>query len=101
MINKVNVYDKSLALITTIFDFISCIWTTQYYDKGEFELVVQYTPDNLSALAVGNYLVKNNTKEVAVIDKVKYSYSPDEGGVITASGKMAISLLDRRLNNRR
>lgn len=97
MITAVTVLDKTLEFVRTFFEFISCIWTTQYFAAGEFELVVEYTPDNLNALAVGNYIVKNATNEIAVVEKVRYTFTPDEGGTITASGRMAISLLDRRL----
>ena len=97
MITKITILSPSLVFQKAYLSFISCIWTTQYYDTGDFELVVEYNAENLSALAIGNYVVKNNTNEVAVIEKVRYDYSPDEGGKITASGRMAISLLDRRL----
>jgi len=97
MINALRILNKNLAPVTVFFSFISCIWTTQYYDAGEFELVVEYSEENLSALAVDNFIIKNNTNEIAIIEKIRYEYSPDEGGTITASGRMAISLLDRRL----
>lgn len=97
MITHLRILDSSLQSIATIFEFISCIWTTQYYGAGEFELVVEYSPENLAALQIGYYVVKNNTNEIAVIEKVRYEYSPDEGGKIIASGRMAVSLLDRRL----
>lgn len=97
MINRVEIYNPSLTLLTTYFDFISCIWTTQYFAPGEFELVVEYSPQSMAYLTRGNFVVKNGGSEIAVIEKVRYSYTPDEGGTITASGRMAISLLDRRL----
>ena len=97
MIYSLSVLNPSLQTTKIIFEFISCIWTSQYYGTGEFELVVPYTEENLSALSVGNYVVKNNTNEIAVIEKVRYEYSPNEGGKLIASGRMAISLLDRRL----
>ena len=97
MIFKLNILNPSLDTVAVFFDFISCIWTTQYYGTGEFELVVEYSKDNFNALQIGNYIVKNNTNEIAVIEKVRYDYSADKGGTITASGRMAICLLERRL----
>lgn len=97
MITALRILNTSLQPVTVFFNFISCIWTTQYFDAGEFEIVVEYNPENMSALATGNFVIKNNTNEIGVIEKVRYEYSPDEGGTITASGRMAISLLDRRL----
>ena len=98
MINFLKILRKDdLSTIATIDYFVSCIWTTQYYGAGEFELVVSYSQENMAALAAGNYVVKNNTNEIAVIERVRYEFKPEEGGTITASGRMAISLLDRRL----
>lgn len=97
MILSLTILDNQLNLIFTLYGFISCIWTTQYYEPGDFELVVEYNEENLAALTPGNFIVKNNTNEIAIIEKVRYEYSPNEGGIITATGRMAISLLDRRL----
>lgn len=97
MIYKLTILNPDLTVATIYTDFISCIWTTQYFAAGEFEFVVEYSPENMNNLKCGNFIVKNNTDEIAVIEKVRYEYNPDEGGKIIASGRMAISLLDRRL----
>lgn len=97
MIKSLTILSPSLVYVETFYTFISCIWNTQYYGPGEFEFVVEYSEENLSSLAIGNYIVKNNTEQIAVIEKIRYDYTPEEGGTITASGRMAISLLDRRL----
>ena len=88
---------SDLTVIAYIQSFVSCIWTTQYYEPGEFELVVPYSAENYEALKVNNFVVKNNTDEIAIIEKVRYDFSPEEGGVVIASGRMAIAILERRL----
>jgi len=97
MIYSLGILNPSFETVAILFDFISCIWTTQYYGTGEFELVLPYTEENWDNLAVGNYVVKNNKTEVAVIERKNYSFSANEGGTITVSGRLGISLLDRRL----
>lgn len=97
MIKSLTILSPTLDYIDTVYAFLSCIWTTQFYAEGEFELVVEYSKENLTELAIGNFIVKNATNQIAVIEKVRYEYTPDEGGKIIASGRMAISLLDRRI----
>lgn len=97
MIYALTILDSSFNVVHLFTDFISCIWTTQYYGTGEFELVLPYTEGNWNNLAVGNYVVKNNKTEVAVIERKYYSFSANEGGTITVSGRLGISILDRRL----
>lgn len=97
MINSLTILTPDLTFVKKYYAFISCIWTTQFYGPGEFELVVEYNEENLATLAPGNYIVKNDKGEVAIIEKIKYTFSPEQGGLLTASGRMAISLLQRRL----
>lgn len=97
MIYLLKILNSSLNTVKIFTDFISIIWTTQYYGQGEFELVVEYTKENWAALQNDYYIVKNNSNEVGIIEKVDYSFSSSDGGTITATGRMGISILERRL----
>lgn len=101
MIQQLEVRDwATLSRLIIIDTFISCIWTTQYYDKGEFELVVSYSDELFNAIKVGNYLMRTGGEQYqpfGVIETVKYSYNANEGRLLTVTGKLGISLLDRRL----
>ena len=101
MINQLEVRAwDTLNRLMIISEFISCIWTTQYYDKGEFELVISYSAELFDALRLGNYIIRSDYTELApfgVIETVSYKNDPNEGQILTVTGKLGISLLDRRL----
>ena len=77
MIYKLTILNPNLTVATIFTEFITCIWNTQYFGPGEFEFVVEYTPDNMNNLKCGNFIVKNNTDEIAIIEKVRYEFNPD------------------------
>ena len=102
MIELVEIYrfdGQRLVLDGLVDDFSSVIWKTQYYGAGEFEIYAPATENNLALLKGGNYAVTNEggDGEVAIIERVEVSTSVDEGTMIAASGRMAKSILDRRI----
>ena len=102
MIDYVEVYalgEGGLALQGVVDDFVSVIWKNEYYGAGEFEVYAPATAANLALLKGGRYLLRPDAgdREVAIIERVEVTWSPDEGRMITASGRMAKSVLDRRI----
>lgn len=97
MISRIDVYNPTFEIIKSFFDFRSVIWTTQYFGAGEFELVVEFSYENMNALSVGNYVVKGGTSDIAVIEAVRYERQTNGNRILIARGRLAISLLDRRM----
>ena len=75
----------------------SVIWHSVYYGVGDFEIYVQATPENVALLDIGNYVTRPDDLEVGIIEAIEIASDPQSGRMITASGRFAKSLLDRRL----
>lgn len=75
----------------------SVIWHSVYYGVGDFEIYIQATPENIALLQVGNYVTRYNNDEVGIIESITFDYTAQDGYMLTASGRFAKSLLDRRI----
>lgn len=97
MIDLVEIRDANRVVIGIIDTANSIIWHQVYYGVGDFEIYAQATKQNIAILKVGNYVTRQNNDEVGIIEKINFDYSAQDGYMITASGRFAKSLLDRRL----
>jgi len=97
MINLVEIRDTNRVVIGIIDTANSIIWHQVYYGVGDFEIYAQATEQNIALLQVGNYVTRYNNDEVGVIEQINFDFSVQDGYMITASGRFAKSLLDRRI----
>lgn len=72
-------------------EFVSAIWTERYSDKGDVQLVVPATPENLEKLKDGTFLALRGTNEVMELETASI-----EDRMATIVGET----LDGFLNNR-
>ena len=75
----------------------SVIWHSRYYGTGDFEIYMQATANAVELLQVGNYVTRPNNDEVGVIEAITFNFSIQDGYMITAVGRFAKSILDRRI----
>jgi hypothetical protein len=87
--------DKNIIGIVDIFK--SIIWRSVYFGVGDFEIYAPATPQNITLLKIGRYVTRPNNKEVGIIESINVSENINDGITITASGRFAKSILDRRL----
>ena len=96
-------YDfNSYAQVGVIGQFKSLIWHEKFYDKGEFELVVPFSDDNLQLLKTGRILTKysllQKTRQTFMtIKQVKITSDHEGGEYITVKGTSSNELLERRI----
>lgn len=90
---------RRLALEGLVDDFSSVIWKVDYYGSGQFEVYAPATPANLALLKGGRYVLRPDAgdAEVGIVERVEVTWSPDDGRMVAASGRMAKSLLERRI----
>jgi hypothetical protein len=62
---------------------------------GSFELKAIGSTDNANLLKIGNYIWKSDDTELGMIERIELNQ--DEKETITASGRFATALLDRRI----
>lgn len=96
-IEYVEIRDKNTDLIGIIDTAKSVIWHSVYFGVGDFEIYVQASPEIVALLQAGNYVTRPDDLEVGIIESIAISENPQDGAMITASGRFAKSLLDRRL----
>lgn len=90
-------YDKDFNLISVIDAYESFIWTERALGYGDFELVIPYQHANMEALVPNNFLAKQNTKVVMVIEGVRIVSDAETGIKVTVTGRSLESILERRI----
>ncbi len=75
----------------------SIIWHKQYYTVGDFEIYVQATSTNLSLLQKGYYVTRPDDDEIGIIEEINVEFTVNDGYMITAIGRFAKAILDRRI----
>lgn len=97
MIDLVEVRGTNREIIGIVDDFKSLIWHTVWYGVGDFEIYAKATSNNLTMLQNNKYVTRADSDEIGIIESVTISTSAIDGNMITASGRFAKSILDRRL----
>lgn len=75
----------------------SVIWHTVWFGVGDFEIYAKATSEHLQLLHVGNYVTRNDDEHIGIIEAVQITNSLQDGKMITATGRFAKCILDRRL----
>lgn len=97
MIEFIEIYNKNRVFTGVIDNAISLIWQEEYFTTGYFEIYTAVSENALNLLKIGNFCTKNGDNHAGIIESVQYQDSAQDGAVIIARGRMAKSILDRRL----
>lgn len=97
MIDYVEVRDAALDLLGLIDTAKSIIWESQYFGAGAFELYTEATPQAIAMLKCGNFVTRVDDDGVGIIEAVEIVFNGQDGRMITASGRLAKSILERRV----
>lgn len=96
-IEYVEIRDENTDLLGVIDTAQSIIWHSVYYGVGDFEIYVAALPEIVELLQAGRYVTRIDNNEVGIIETLEIYDDPSSGTMITASGRFAKSMLDRRL----
>ena len=95
---------NGLSGIKDIIDtFSSCIWTMQYFDVNDFELIVPGTERNVDLLTAGAMLVRasdisNGTyKNVMVVENIELDFDVEKGWQMKVTGGGLKKIVGRRI----
>lgn len=97
MIDLVEIRDADRVTIGVIDAASSIIWHSVYNGVGDFEIYCKASDPNVVLLQIGNYVTRPNNDEVGIIEHINVTFNYSDGYMITATGRFAKSLLDRRL----
>ena len=95
-IEYVEIRDESRNIIGIIDTAQSIIWHSVYNGVGDFEIYAQATEKHIGLLVAGNYVTRLNDAEIGIIEHIAVSFNVQSGRMITATGRFAKSILDRR-----
>ena len=96
-IEYVEIRDENTDILGIIDTAQSIIWHSVYFGVGDFEIYVAAQPEIIDLLQEGRYVTRIDNNEVGIIETLQIFDDPISGTMITASGRFAKSLLDRRL----
>lgn len=78
-------------------DYSSFIWTTRYYECGDFELVVPVDSSNIDLIQLNYFVLRNDDENAGIIEKIEMSVDEDQHEQIIATGRFLPSILERRI----
>lgn len=96
-IEYVEIRDEKTTLLGIIDTAKSIIWHSVYFGVGDFEIYVQASPEIVALLQIGNFVTRPDDLEVGIIEKINIAYNPQDGRMVTATGRFAKCILERRL----
>jgi hypothetical protein len=96
-IEYVEIRDSSLDIVGVVDTAKSIIWHSVYFGVGDFEIYAEASPEVVALLQAGNYVTRPDDLEVGIIEAIDISENAQDGMMVTATGRFAKSMLDRRL----
>lgn len=99
MIAYVEVRDKYSRLPFAAIEPAECWFELLFYGVGEFEVYTRATKTALAALKNGNYITLPNKPYIWVINDVRVTYEAGRGYMISAKGRQAKAILEKRIIN--
>jgi hypothetical protein len=97
MIEYIEIRGSDTEIIGIVDVARSIIWRSVYFGVGDFEIYAQATPEILNLLKVGRYVTRTDNPEIGIIESIHVATNEQDGTMITASGRFAKSMLDRRI----
>lgn len=92
------VADAHFSRLCAVDDYTSFIWTTRYYETGDFQLTIPMSSHNLRYLQVNNYVMRgDDDTEMGIIERREVTQDLNGQEVMTVSGRFLASILARRI----
>lgn len=96
-IDYVEIRDENTVLVGIVDTAKSVIWHSVYFGVGDFEIYVKASPEVVDLLQAGRLVTRPDDVEVGIIEGVHIANDPQDGKMVTATGRFAKSILERRL----
>lgn len=100
MINYVEVRDKYSRLPFAVIEPVECWFELAFYGCGEFEIYAKATKYALAALQNGNYISLPRRPYIWLIEDVNATYEAGRGYMVSAKGRQAKAILQKRIINK-
>ena len=99
---NVYVLDRTFQTVALIDDYISLIWTQRYNKRGDFEIMVKASKENIAILKKGNYLVREKDLgsrifSVMIVQNITVQTDVENGDNLIVSGYDVKDIIHRRV----
>lgn len=94
----VFILDALLRPIDIVDEYISCIWTERYADKGDFELVTLSTSANRRRFVPDTMISIHDSKRIMRVHKIEEKDDEDNGTTLTIKGYDLSFMLQQRVS---
>ncbi len=89
--------DQNFNRIGIIDNYKTLIWTSRYYEHGDFEITIGVTPETVELLATGNYIMRTDDENVGIVEKIDVKISESSEQLLIVSGRFLTQILARRI----
>lgn len=92
-----EVYQPDGTPLGIVERYQSMQWTRRLYEPGEFEMELPATPEHIDLLRDGRLIIRDRADgDAGIIERIELEREP-EGAMMTVSGRMLASALERRV----
>ena len=83
--------------LAVIDDYSSFIWSSRYYTTGDFQLIVDATPEYMSLFKEQYYIVRDDDENVGIIEDIYVERTEDGNDRLIIKGRFIDSIIARRI----
>ena len=89
--------DQNFNRIGVIDNYKTLIWSSRYYEHGDFEISIGVSTNTIALLAVGNFIVRDDDENVGIVEKLEVKITETNEQLLIASGRFLTQILGRRI----
>ena len=89
--------DQNFIRLGVIDNYKSLIWTSRYYEHGDFEIVTGVSAKNIAMFKVGNYVTREDDDNVGIIESVGVDITEEDEETLIIYGRFSTQILGRRI----
>ncbi|WP_298535800.1 siphovirus ReqiPepy6 Gp37-like family protein [uncultured Methanobrevibacter sp.] len=91
------IMNTNFTRLAAIDEYISFIWTSRYYNTGDFELVIPVNAKNINLIKKDFYIIRDDDENVGIIEDIIINRNEDLEETMTVTGRFLQSILGRRI----
>lgn len=91
------ILDTTFKQIGMIDDYSSLIWTSRYYQCGDFEIVVPIDSSHIDLLQKDFYVIRDDDENAGIIEDIQIERNEDQKEQMIVKGRFLPSILGRRI----
>lgn len=91
------IMDNNFYKLALLENYKSLIWTTRYYDHGDFQITLPFNADIVKYCQCTYYIVRPDDENIGIIEKVDAKITETNEQYVVLSGRFLTAILARRI----